>query len=88
MTKVFALLSCLTLSTAFMPATLRQKTPTAMRMADDEIFDQEAFIAEGREMRMKYLEEQAMFALKIACENYGTFVIVAFKESTSCPFLQ
>ena len=48
-----------------------------MRMADTEtIFDQEQFIAEGREMRMKYLEEQAMFALKIACENYGMWSIL------------
>lgn len=42
-------------------------------MADDEIFDQEAFIAEGREMRLKHLEDQAMFALKIAAESYGRF---------------
>jgi hypothetical protein len=38
------------------------------------IFDQEAFIAESKEMRLKHLEEQAMFALKIACENYGNAV--------------
>jgi len=37
-------------------------------------FDQEAFIAESKEMRLKYLEEQAMFSLKIAVENYGNAV--------------
>jgi len=45
-------------------------------MADDEakVFDQEAFIAESKEMRLKHLEDQAMFALKIAVENYGNAV--------------
>jgi len=33
-------------------------------------FDQEAYIAESKEMRLKHLEEQAMFALKISCENF------------------
>jgi phosphoadenosine phosphosulfate reductase len=33
-------------------------------------FDQEAFIAESKEMRLKHLEEQAMFALKTSCENF------------------
>jgi len=37
-------------------------------------FDQEVFIKESKDMRMKYLEDQAMFALKIACENYGNAV--------------
>merc|ERR1719264_2217447 len=41
---------------------------------DDKIFDQEAYIAESKEMRLKHLEEQAMFALKIAVENYGNAV--------------
>ena len=59
------------LAKAFAPNGLRQQ-PTGLRMADTAtIFDQEQFIAEGREMRLKHLEEQAMFALKIACENYG-----------------
>ena len=31
---------------------------------------QEAFIAESKEMRLKHLEEQAMFALKTSCENF------------------
>lgn len=39
-----------------------------------EIFDQEQYIAESKEMRLKHLEEQSMFALKIACENYGNAV--------------
>jgi phosphoadenylyl-sulfate reductase (thioredoxin) len=47
---------------------------SALAMADDKIFDQEAYIAESKEMRLKHLEEQAMFALKIACENYGNAV--------------
>merc|ERR1719159_1391218 len=33
-------------------------------------FDQEAFIAESKEMRLKHLEEQAMFALKTSIENF------------------
>ena len=49
-----------------------QGAVSPVRMA--EVFDQEAFIAESKEMRLKHLEEQAMFALKIACENYGNAV--------------
>ena len=44
-------------------------------------FDQEQYIAESKEMRLKHLEEQAMFALKISCENFdnaGTFVVLLF----------
>merc|ERR1719393_509256 len=37
-------------------------------------FDQEAFIAESKEMRLKHLEEQAMFALKTSCENFDNVV--------------
>jgi len=48
-------------------------SPTVFKMAEEQ-FDQEAFIAESKEMRLKYLEEQAMFALKIAVENYGNAV--------------
>uniref|UniRef100_A0A7S4UYP1 Thioredoxin domain-containing protein n=1 Tax=Ditylum brightwellii TaxID=49249 RepID=A0A7S4UYP1_9STRA len=55
---------------AFVPVT---RSPNALSMAE-EVFDQEAFIAESKEMRLKHLEEQAMFALKIACENYGNAV--------------
>ena len=49
------------------------KANSAMKMAE-EVFDQEAYIAESKEMRLKHLEEQAMFALKIAVENYGNAV--------------
>lgn len=45
-----------------------------MKMAEGEVFDQEQYIAESKEMRLKHLEEQAMFALKIAVENYGNAV--------------
>ena len=69
MLQLVALLSSLTLTAAFVPASLRQQA-APLRMAE-EVFDQEQFIAEGGEMRLKHLEEQAMFALKIACENYG-----------------
>ncbi|KAL7472176.1 hypothetical protein ACHAXS_012507 [Conticribra weissflogii] len=51
---------------------------SSLRMADTatepKIFDQEAFIAQSKEMRLQHLEEQAMFALKIAVENYGNAV--------------
>jgi phosphoadenylyl-sulfate reductase (thioredoxin) len=43
-------------------------------MADDDQFDQEKFIAESKEMRLKHLEDQAMYALKISCENYSNAV--------------
>jgi phosphoadenylyl-sulfate reductase (thioredoxin) len=38
------------------------------------VFDQEQFIEESKSMRLKHLEEQSMYALKIACENYGNAV--------------
>lgn len=50
------------------------KASTTVAMADDVAFDQEQFNAEGKEMRLKYLEEQAMYALKISCENYDNAV--------------
>ena len=37
-------------------------------------YDQEQFIADSKEMRLKHLEEQAMYALKISCENYDNAV--------------
>eukprot|EP00585_Thalassiosira_rotula_P011556 CAMPEP_0196143346 /NCGR_PEP_ID=MMETSP0910-20130528/13150_1 /TAXON_ID=49265 /ORGANISM="Thalassiosira rotula, Strain GSO102" /LENGTH=444 /DNA_ID=CAMNT_0041404789 /DNA_START=32 /DNA_END=1366 /DNA_ORIENTATION=+ len=55
-------------------AILSQSSALAMADDDAKVFDQEAFIAESKEMRLKYLEEQAMFSLKIACENYGNAV--------------
>ena len=54
----------------FMPLAKTSVRPS-LRMGD--VFDQEQFIAESKEMRLKHLEEQAMFALKIAVENYGKF---------------
>jgi phosphoadenylyl-sulfate reductase (thioredoxin) len=52
----------------------KQSSPlVALNMAE-EIFDQEKFNAEAKEMRLKHLEEQAMYALKISCENYGNAV--------------
>mmetsp|Transcript_15108 Transcript_15108/g.14586 ORF Transcript_15108/g.14586 Transcript_15108/m.14586 type:complete len:441 (-) Transcript_15108:80-1402(-) len=52
-----------------------EKSSFALSMADDDkAFDQEQYIAESKEMRLKHLEEQAMFALKIACENYENAV--------------
>lgn len=55
-------------TSAFAPNGMPTK-PSSLMMAEDQ-FDQEQFIAESKEMRLKYLEDQAMFALKIACENY------------------
>jgi len=52
-------------------------TPPALapaRATASMSFDQEAFIAESKEMRLKYLEEQAMFALKTSCENFDNAV--------------
>jgi len=62
------------LATAFVPA----NRPAAVRNSNmpvaAEQFDQEQFIAESKEMRLKHLEEQAMYALKISCENYENAV--------------
>ena len=59
---------------AFVPSSAVSSKPSSLQMAEGKIFDQEAYIAESKEMRLKHLEEQAMFALKIACENYGNAV--------------
>jgi phosphoadenosine phosphosulfate reductase len=48
-------------------------SPVAMRARMNNAvmsFDQEAFIAESKEMRLTHLEEQAMFALKTSVENF------------------
>jgi len=60
-----------TVTTAFAPQNVAFRS-SGLRMAD--VFDQEQYIAESKEMRLKHLEEQAMFALKIAVENYGNAV--------------
>jgi len=51
-------------------AMLQPVTRAAVSMG----FDQEAFIQESKDMRLKYLEEQAMFALKTSCENFDNAV--------------
>jgi len=53
--------------------TTSSASKTAKYMAED-VFDQEQFNKEGKDMRLKYLEDQAMYALKISCENYGNAV--------------
>lgn len=74
--KAFLFLFGVSSSVAFAPAFVNNKisTSTVMKMAEGEVFDQEQYIAESKEMRLKHLEEQAMFALKIAVENYGNAV--------------
>lgn len=80
--KVLALaLSALFSAQAFAPSVRFGARSTSLRMADTaeaKVFDQEAYIAESKEMRLKHLEEQAMFALKIACENYGEYKMFVF----------
>jgi len=63
----------LQISHGFAPAVVFRGKKVAPLTAE-KIFDQEQYIAESKEMRLKHLEEQAMFALKIACENYGNAV--------------
>lgn len=58
---------------AFAPTTFRRSIAN-MRLSEAEIFDQEQFISESKSMRLKHLEEQSMYALKIAVENYGNAV--------------
>mmetsp|Transcript_53260 Transcript_53260/g.80792 ORF Transcript_53260/g.80792 Transcript_53260/m.80792 type:complete len:435 (+) Transcript_53260:49-1353(+) len=57
-----------TMTAGFAPAPTSLSRHSSLNMAEQ--FDQEQYIAESKEMRLKHLEEQAMFALKIACENY------------------
>mmetsp|Transcript_14845 Transcript_14845/g.22251 ORF Transcript_14845/g.22251 Transcript_14845/m.22251 type:complete len:434 (+) Transcript_14845:50-1351(+) len=57
---------------SFIPASVTRDV-VSLKMAE-AVFDQEQFNADGKEMRLKYLEEQAMYALKISCENYGNAV--------------
>jgi hypothetical protein len=51
-----------------------QRFSTAEDVKAATVFDQEQFIATSKEMRLQHLEEQAMYALKIAVENYGNAV--------------
>ena len=57
------------MTAGFAPAPTSLSKVSTLNMAEEQ-FDQEQFISESKEMRLKHLEEQAMFALKIACENY------------------
>ena len=75
-----------TVTTAFSPvavpskksSVVSQPSTTTLSVAADAAastsFDQEQFIAESKEMRLKHLEEQAMYALKISCENFDNAV--------------
>ena len=67
------MLTILTQSVGYSLTPLSSKAPARMRTAVMS-FDQEAFIAESKEMRLKHLEEQAMFALKTSCENFENAV--------------
>jgi len=65
----FTAAASLSFSPGAMPA-----APVVSRASALTMFDQEAFIAESKEMRLKHLEEQAMFALKTSCENFDKAV--------------
>mmetsp|Transcript_22139 Transcript_22139/g.30814 ORF Transcript_22139/g.30814 Transcript_22139/m.30814 type:complete len:434 (+) Transcript_22139:59-1360(+) len=75
-TLAAAVVYCATFASAFVPNAPSKAAfapavgSNALRMADDKVFDQEQFIQETKDMRLKHLEEQAMYALKISCENY------------------
>lgn len=72
-----AVLCSVPLASAFVAPKVAFKSPSMALGA----FDQEQYIAESKEMRLKHLEEQAMFALKISCENFdnaGKVVIMVF----------
>ena len=65
--------SLLSLSYSLSPGATR--APVASRSHSAVMgFDQEAFIQESKDMRLKHLEEQAMFALKTSCENFDNAV--------------
>mmetsp|Transcript_25914 Transcript_25914/g.54488 ORF Transcript_25914/g.54488 Transcript_25914/m.54488 type:complete len:368 (+) Transcript_25914:49-1152(+) len=66
-------LYCANFAAAFAPASRSTAVRNSVVLAAEQ-FDQEQFIAESKEMRLKHLEEQAMYALKISCENYGNAV--------------
>lgn len=67
-----------TFASAFVPNAPRAAfSPAVMRMAEDadaKVFDQEQYIQETKDMRLTHLEEQAMYALKVSCENYENAV--------------
>mmetsp|Transcript_15841 Transcript_15841/g.22341 ORF Transcript_15841/g.22341 Transcript_15841/m.22341 type:complete len:434 (+) Transcript_15841:72-1373(+) len=79
-TLASAIVFCATFASAFVPHAPSKAAfapavgSNALRMAEDGVFDQEQFIQETKDMRLKHLEEQAMYALKISCENYENAV--------------
>merc|ERR1719387_2994225 len=62
------------LTVSYAPALTPPAVATTRAVAPAMSFDQEAFIEESKEMRLKHLEEQAMFALKTSCENFENAV--------------
>ncbi|CAB9514318.1 Phosphoadenosine phosphosulfate reductase [Seminavis robusta] len=79
--STFALSMLVGSASAFSPASPIQKainrasfSSVAVEMGEKPVFDQEQFIQESKDMRLKHLEEQAMYALKISAENYGNAV--------------
>jgi phosphoadenylyl-sulfate reductase (thioredoxin) len=51
-----------------------QMASTVEEEKEVKIFDQEQYIQQSKDMRLQHLEEQAMYALRIAVENYGNAV--------------
>jgi len=72
--SLLALISSVAVVNGFAPLPSTNVASSTQRFAEAEVFDQESYIAESKEMRLKHLEDQAMFALKIAVENYGNAV--------------
>lgn len=70
-----AILSVFTAAASAYSLSAGLRTPQRAAAASVQMaYDQEKFIAESKEMRLKHLEEQAMFALKISCENFENAV--------------
>lgn len=63
-----------TFASAFAPANRPAAIRSSSMPVSAEQFDQEQFIAESKDMRLKHLEDQAMYALKVSCENYENAV--------------
>lgn len=79
--KFVAFVSLFSAASAFVAPKAAFRSPSMALGA----FDQEQYIAESKEMRLKHLEEQAMFALKISCENFdnaGKHVVLVFYFSS------
>eukprot|EP00520_Triparma_pacifica_P010216 CAMPEP_0118649486 /NCGR_PEP_ID=MMETSP0785-20121206/9729_1 /TAXON_ID=91992 /ORGANISM="Bolidomonas pacifica, Strain CCMP 1866" /LENGTH=433 /DNA_ID=CAMNT_0006541777 /DNA_START=230 /DNA_END=1531 /DNA_ORIENTATION=- len=75
--KLSLALVLLPLTSAFLPTapstSFLTKSSSPLSMSATQ-FDQETYIKDSKEMRLKHLEEQAMYALKISCENYDNAV--------------